>query len=597
MFVKKLKNAFAPARVLCRLFAAWFAFASLILLLNGEDFISLSYAQDIFLGVLLLGILGFFALFSCLAFFCKDLPVDSWVLLLFSFACCCYWSVACENKENAFLTVLAVIVVFSMVVVTFIRQNQPLLSSLSLGKRSTAFLVGVFGVISCGIIIVITVLRYRTFSSPNFDFGLFCNMFHNMKETGLPYVTSERDQLLSHFAIHISPIYYLLLPFYFVFPYPETLQVGQAIVLAAGIVPTVLLAKHFGLSNKLTVFVAGLYAFYPALSAGCFYDLHENCFLPVCLLFTFYFFEKKKYLPMYVSAALVLMVKEDAAIYLLVFAVFILLSEKNVLHGSILAVLSLGYFFLATYLLREFGEGVMTGRFQNLILDKETGLFGAIKTVLLNPGYALAQLFTTSKNTWEKVAYVLQMLLPLGFLPFCTKKPSRWLLLAPILINLLSYYVYQYDIGFQYHFGITAFLVYATLKNLPELTPPTKRTLLGIAAAACCCLYLTTVIPTQHYYVDRYVKNRDSYQRMEAFLDTVPEDASVCCSSFLLAHLADRDEIYEARYHKNAPDVDYVVLDVRHPESEAIKNAYLQQGYTYHSHCEDLILVLQAPDR
>lgn len=597
MFVEKLKNAFTLERVLCRLFAAWFAFASLILLLNGEEFFSLSYGQSVSFGTLLLGVFGFFALFSCLAFFCKDFPVDSWVLLLFSFVCYCYWSLACEDEENAFLTVLAVIVVFAMVVVTFIRQNQSLLSSLSLGKRSTAFLVGILGVISCGIIIVITVLRYRTFSSPNFDFGLFCNMFHNMKKTGLPYVTSERDKLLSHFAVHVSPIYYLLLPFYFVFPYPETLQVGQAIVLAAGIVPTVLLAKHFGLSNKLTVLMAGLYAFYPALSAGCFYDLHENCFLPLFLLLTFYFFEKKMYLPMYVSAAFVLMVKEDAAIYLLVFAAFILLSEKNLLHGSILAVLSLGYFFLATYLLREFGEGVMTSRFQNLILDKETGLFGAIKTILLNPGYALTQLFTTSKNTWEKVAYVLQMLLPLGFLPFCTKKPSRWLLLAPMLINLLSYYVYQYDISFQYHFGITAFLVYATLKNLPELALPTKQTLLGIAAAACCCLYLTTVMPTCQGYIDRYSQDRDSYQNMEAFLDTIPEDASVSCSGFLLPHIADRDIIYETEYHKNAPDIDYVVLDMRFKQSHSIKEAYLQQGYTFHSQCEDLILVLQAPDR
>lgn len=597
MFVEKLKTTFAWNRVLCRLFAAWFAFASLILLLNGEEFFSLSYAQSVSFGTLLLAVLAFFALFSCLAFFCGEYPVDSWLLLLFSFICCCYWSLAYADEENSFLFVLAVLVVFSMVVVTFIKQNQALLSAISFGKRSTAVLVGVFGVISCGVIIVITVLRYRTFSSPNFDFGLFCNMFHNMKETGLPYVTSERDRLLSHFAVHISPIYYLLLPFYLVFPRPETLQVGQAVILAASIVPTVLLAKHFKLSNKVTVLMAGLYAFYPALSAGCFYDLHENCFLPFFLLFTFYFFEKKKYLPMYVSVAFVLMVKEDAAIYLLVFALFILLSEKNVLHGSILAALSLGYFFLATYLLREFGEGVMTSRFQNLIFDKETGLFGAIKTILLNPGFGLTQLFTTSKNTWEKVAYVLQMLLPLGLLPFCTKKSSRWLLLTPMLINLLSYYVYQYDIGFQYHFGITAFLIYATLKNLPELALPTKQTLLGIAAAACCCLYLTTVIPTWQGYIDRYTENRDSYQKMEAFLDTIPEDASVCCSSFLLAHIADRDVIYEAEYHKNAPDIDYVVLDRRYRQSESVKDAYLQQGYTYHAQCEDLILVLQAPDQ
>ena len=104
MFVEKLKNAFTLERVLCRLFAAWFAFASLILLLNGEDFFSLSYAQNVSFGILVLSVLAFFALFSCLAYFCGEYAVDSWVLLLFSFVCCCYWSLACEDEENAFLT-------------------------------------------------------------------------------------------------------------------------------------------------------------------------------------------------------------------------------------------------------------------------------------------------------------------------------------------------------------------------------------------------------------------------------------------------------------------------------------------------------------
>ena len=38
--------------------------------------------------------------------------------------------------------------------------------------------------------------------------------------TGLPDVSCERDVLMSHFAVHISPIYYLLLPFYALFPSP-----------------------------------------------------------------------------------------------------------------------------------------------------------------------------------------------------------------------------------------------------------------------------------------------------------------------------------------------------------------------------------------
>ena len=80
---------------------------------------------------------------------------------------------------------------------------------------------------------------------------------------------------------------------------------------------------------------------------------------------------------------------------------------------------------------------------------------------------------------------------------------------------------------------------------------------------------------------------------MEEILDTVPEDASVACSTFLLAHIADRDEIYELAYHKNKPDVDFVVLDSRYSSSNEYMLAYLEQGYTIYSHEPSLITILQ----
>ena len=58
-----------------------------------------------------------------------------------------------------------------------------------------------------------TVCRVYSFSTPTYDFGIFAQMFHSMRTTLLPITTVERDGALSHFAVHVSPIYYLLLPF------------------------------------------------------------------------------------------------------------------------------------------------------------------------------------------------------------------------------------------------------------------------------------------------------------------------------------------------------------------------------------------------
>jgi hypothetical protein len=130
-----------------------------------------------------------------------------------------------------------------------ISGSQTDVDSLKIHSGLALGIVAALGLMSATVIAVTTCMRYLTFTSPNFDFGLFVNMFHNMKETGLPLISSERDVLLSHFVVHISPTCYLLLPFYALFPSAMTLQIGQAVILASGIIPAILIARHYKLSN------------------------------------------------------------------------------------------------------------------------------------------------------------------------------------------------------------------------------------------------------------------------------------------------------------------------------------------------------------
>ena len=592
---KNLRQAFSLERTVCRLIAAWCCFV--ITTLGEKDaFLKLEWLQNTELTQVGLVSLGFFLLFSLIAVLVGEINTDALVLLFGSTFCIFYWcSFAPTTNRDWFL--LAAIAVYALFLVYCIRALENVWSYVKMHTPVAIILASLAGLVCFGGIALLGCLRYTNFASPNFDFGIWCNMFYNMKETGLAMVTCERDMLLSHFAVHISPVYYLFLPFYYLFPSPLTLQIGQAVVLAAGVIPVFLLARHFKLSNPQTVLVTMLYAFFPVITTGCSYDLHENCFLPLFLLFTFYFYEIKKPIPMYVSAVLVLSVKEDAAIYLLFFALFLLVSERKYLHGGILAALSIGYFLLCGYLLETTGTGMMTNRFDNLIYNSEDGLMGAIKTILVNPGYVLTQIFTHNNATWEKVMYFIYMLLPLGMLPFATKKTSRWLLVAPILINLLTMYVYQSNIGFQYHFGIAAFLVYATLKNLPEITAPdVRRTLLCVAAAACLCSYLMVALPMIQPRIKTWKIDKERFAQMETFLEeTIPEDASVAASTFLLPHIADRNEIYEVTYHKNKPDIEYVVLDSRYSSHKQFYDAYLKLGYTVFAQLDTRILVLKQP--
>ena len=86
-----------------------------------------------------------------------------------------------------------------------------------------------------------TVLRYRLNYASAYDFGIFSQMYYYMDKLWEPLTTCERDGLLSHFAVHLSPVFYVLLPFYKLVPRPETLLVLQALLVISGMVPLYLL--------------------------------------------------------------------------------------------------------------------------------------------------------------------------------------------------------------------------------------------------------------------------------------------------------------------------------------------------------------------
>lgn len=605
-----IKTLMTGERLICRLIAAWVLFATFILYVSSsseEDMLFTSlkaFGTDVSTVALVCGVLLAFGLLTLVAFLLPTYETDSWFLLAGATACVVKWLSDYDGKDEV-LFLLAVLVAYAFFLVYFLRVNTSLFDKWQPGGRTVAIFAGVCGLIGGGVIAGITCLRYATFSAPNFDFGLFCQMFHYMKTDGIPLVTCERNVLLSHFVVHLSPIFYLILPFYAIFPSPMTLQIAQAVIVASGVIPAYLLCRHFKLGGKTTMLVCLIYSLYPALAGGCFYDLHENCFLAPILLWLFWCFEEKKTILMYICAFLLLMVKEDAAVYLLIFAIYLILSRKQYKHGAILAGMALAWFAIAMTILTktssywaeyyaELGvtadpsiSGPMVNRFDNLMANGEDGLLGVLRTALVNPGYLLTQLFTTSENGWEKFIYVLQMILPLGFIPFCTKKPSRWLLLSPLLLNLLTMYQYQYDIGFQYHFAISAFLIYAMIQNIPELKTPTRRGLLAFGAAACCCIYIVAVAPKLTGYVQKWEAGKETYQYMDTILDEIPEDASLCVSSRLLAHVHDRDILYEVRYNSETvkgravlihSDMDYVVLDQRDNNTDYIK-IYLANGY------------------
>lgn len=434
------------------------------------------------------------------------------------------------------------------------------------------------------------VYRVRTLCAPTFDFGLFAQMFHSMRVSGAPLTTLERDALLSHFQVHVSPIYYVMLPFYCLLPKPETLALLQAAILTSAVIPMWKIARLHGLGNGASAVLCVLLLLFPAYSGGIGYDLHENAFLTPLLLWLFYAADRGSTPLTAVFCVLTLLVKEDAAVYTAIVGLYLFLRGQRK-RGAWVFLLSLAYFLGVTTYLTRYGDGVMTYRYENLLFNDEKSLLTVVKAVLLCPMKALYECVDS-----EKLKYIALTMLPIGFLPLLTRRYERYCLLIPyFLVNLLPDYRYQHEILFQYSFGSTACLFYLTARNLCDLRFPNRLAARTVALALCVVVsagcFCGSVLPEGLSYPGLYRRYESYYTQLRGTLSSIDPSASVASATYYTAYLSARDTLYDIRYcsREHLMSVEYVVFDADNAgdferfsdTSEAFCDFLEQNGYYF----------------
>ncbi len=399
-----------------------------------------------------------------------------------------------------------------------------------------------------------TAARYRTFSSSVFDFGIFAQMYEGILRTGLPLTTMERNELLSHFYIHFSPIYYTLVPIYFIFRRPETLLFCQAALVGAGVFPIFFLC---GLKNKnyfYAVLLSLCYLCMPCIISPIYYDFHENAFLPVMLLSTLYFLEAGKYKQMYIFAALSLLIKEDTAIYILSIALYAIFAKKQYKYGGILFLGAGFYFGLVMAGISHFEKGLMDSHYGMYYLPGEKGTAAMFKNMFIDPGLVVHTCFNS--DTAEFILYTSGILL---FLPFISKKLSRlWLAVPYLLVNLVTNYGYQHNIGYQYVFGTGALLLFMFILNFYEIKESGSRSVILLVTLLACICGTYTYKGNLAYYYETYKSDTSAYNDDHKLLQRIPKDVSITSETFLAPHLYNYKEVYQYKYDKEYTD--YYVL-------------------------------------
>ncbi|MCD8090372.1 MAG: DUF2079 domain-containing protein [Clostridiales bacterium] len=443
------------------------------------------------------------------------------------------------NGNNVYLTagVSAVVCFF----VYYIVESGYIFKNRFIKNYKAAFFVVAAAFLAMSIILTRhTIYRYMVFSASNFDFGIFAQLFENMAKTGSTVISVERNEMLSHFFNHFSPIYYVLLPIYMIFRIPEALLGIQAVFICGSAFPMFLIGKKYGLTPIFSMLLGLTVIVLAGFVAPAFYDFHENKFLPFFLLWFIYFFMDKKYIPAYIFMFLTLMIKEDAALYVIFVYVFFMLVKKNYKYSLIGLGLTFLYFVPVLIFMRKYGLDFVGWRYGVYFMEGQNKIGQMVLNIVLNPAFFIKNVFSE-----ECVIFIIYMLGSLVFIPLVTKDFKKLVLLVPfVAINIMTDYKYQHDIGFQYTYGSLTLMLLLFADNISVMSHKQKKTVL-LSALAVSFIMMTGISGKKfESYAQTYENNRTVYEETEAELDRIPEGVSITSNTYILPHLYDHEELY-----------------------------------------------------
>jgi len=519
---------------------------------------------------------------------------------------------AINLAETRFNTILwpVLLAFFLSAIFLILFNNLPIEKYIEKYKKIFNYSVLSFVILYVVYLSIVVAYKVKTFDGSTFDIGIFSQMFHRMSTDLTAITTLERDRFLSHFAVHISPIFYLLLPFYKFLPHVETLEVLQIWVVFSAVIPLRLLLKRLNFSKSINSLIIAWFVLIPVMTTAGGYHLHENCFLVPLIIWLFYFISSEQKWKILLVTLLLLFVKEDAFIYVVSIGLYFLFQKRFSLSSQtkkwiILVdfILPVLYFALGLYLLNTYGEGGMVSRFEPYLLEGENGILSVLKNLILHPTYVFSKLLIA-----RKLGYLFFVLAPLVFLPLVQRTWSNYLLSLPlIVINLLPDWPYQYDIGFQYSYGSQTLLFIMALLALEDLKEhkfiKEKTTLamvtVGIIMSGTLLHHFTH---NWSFNIGYYFEHKEKFDTMRYTLESLPEEASVVTEGGYTPALRNHQYLYDIFYHndKKADDsIDYIVIPREQKGNnkvyDPIIESYESLGYKESKYATKELFILEKP--
>jgi len=410
------------------------------------------------------------------------------------------------------------------------------------------------------------------------DLAIYDNIFYHSSHGN--FLGSNFIPTGNHANAHFDAILVLLSPLYYIYPRAELILVLQAIWCGAGVLPAYLLGRDQLRSAWAGVTLAAAWALYPALHGANLYEFHSLTLLATPMMWLLYLLTTGRLRAYFILLPFVLLIREDASLLIscVAFAGVLTRDPRLVRAGWITIGVAALYFILIKIFIMG-GADPLGGNYgfgwyyTDMTAGKSLG--GILLSLVTNPTFAID--FALRK---AKVIYLLQLLLPLAFLPLFGR-PWRFATAFGLFYILLASRAPVFSIHFQYSvvlFPVLFALTPIALRRLRDSGLPER---IGLTRAQLVTVLLTCVLVSSLLMSWKFggavpntsfrggwakiphsltVEQEERYREFRNFIGQMPADASVTATSRIAPHVSNRAEIWSYRDEKQ---VEYLILDTR----------------------------------
>lgn len=399
---------------------------------------------------------------------------------------------------------------------------------------------------------LICLWKYFNFGYNGLDLAIFNQVFYNSTNGHLFGFTIHPQ---SYLGDHFELIIVLLLPFYYLLQHPVSLLILQSLVLALCAWPLYLIAKRVLSGSFLSLFIVLAWLLCPFVQNINLFEFHILPFAMFFLFWAFYFYQKNCFSYFLPFCFLALLVREDVALVIFMFAVLALIEKRGFKWMIWPAAIAIVWFILATFITAKLSP---SGSYKFLYYYSWLG--GNLNEMLVNffskPMLVLSHFFTLNN-----LFFIVALMLPFCFIIFSW----RYLILGLLVfiqltlggsnnsgIILKTHYVSLLlpPLFIAYIYGLSGMQNFSLIKSKVKLYLKQERFLLITLLTSAVVYGFLTFGPAIWVveYLFKPVYSPEIKNLKTKFYQSVPAQASVAASYEFLTPLSSRPRLYSLHY-------------------------------------------------